>query len=135
MTESYDGHSDVCDTYDWKPINVAWSRQAHYDGLPSERQRAASLNEWAALDRLRRLNKEAAAGQPVISAGAVAVSFIVRVARSLGFSGLVGQTIFRLELGKDDKVVNEEAVLTDLNERIRDARVLQDGAVYPPPDR
>lgn len=38
--------------------------------------------------------------------------------------------MFRLELGKDDKVVNEEALLTDLNERIRDVRVFQDGAVY-----
>jgi len=44
--------------------------------------------------------------------------------------GLAGQAIFRLELGKDDKVVNEEALLTDLNERIRDVRVFQDGAVY-----
>jgi len=44
--------------------------------------------------------------------------------------GLSGQAIFRLELGKDDKVVNEEALLTDLNERIRDVRVFPDGAVY-----
>jgi aldose sugar dehydrogenase len=44
--------------------------------------------------------------------------------------GLSGQAIFRLELGKDDKVVNEEALLVDLNERIRDVRVFQDGAVY-----
>ena len=44
--------------------------------------------------------------------------------------GLAGQAIFRLELGKDDKVVNEEALLTDLNQRIRDVRVFQDGAVY-----
>jgi glucose/arabinose dehydrogenase len=43
---------------------------------------------------------------------------------------LRGQAIFRLELGKDDKVVNEEALLADLNERIRDVRVFQDGAVY-----
>ncbi len=43
---------------------------------------------------------------------------------------LSGQAIFRLELGKDDKVVNEEPLLTDLNERIRDVRVFQDGAVY-----
>ena len=43
---------------------------------------------------------------------------------------LAGQAIFRLELGKDDKVVNEEALLRDLNERIRDVRVFQDGAVY-----
>ena len=33
-------------------------------------------------------------------------------------------------MGKDDKVVNEEALLTDLNERIRDVRVFPDGAVY-----
>ena len=44
--------------------------------------------------------------------------------------GLAGQAIFRLELGKDDKVVNEEALLADLNERIRDVRVFHDGAVY-----
>ena len=44
--------------------------------------------------------------------------------------GLAGQAVYRLELGKDDKVVNEEALLTDLNERIRDVRVFPDGAVY-----
>ena len=44
--------------------------------------------------------------------------------------GLTGQAIFRLELGKDDKVVNEEALLTDVNARIRDVRVFNDGAVY-----
>jgi len=44
--------------------------------------------------------------------------------------GLRGQALFRLELGKDDKVVNEEALLSDLDERIRDVRVFQDGAVY-----
>jgi aldose sugar dehydrogenase len=43
---------------------------------------------------------------------------------------LSGQAIFRLELGKDDKVVNEEPLLTDLGARIRDVRVFQDGAVY-----
>ena len=31
---------------------------------------------------------------------------------------------------RDDKVVNEEPLLTDLNQRIRDVRVFQDGAVY-----
>src|SRR5438445_4803081 len=44
--------------------------------------------------------------------------------------GLAGQAIFRLELDKDDKVVNEEPLLTDLNQRIRDVRIFQDGAVY-----
>jgi glucose/arabinose dehydrogenase len=44
--------------------------------------------------------------------------------------GLAGRAIFRLELGQDDKVVNEEPLLTDLDERIRDVRVFQDGAVY-----
>ena len=44
--------------------------------------------------------------------------------------GLTGQAIFRLEVGKDDKVVNEEALLTDVNARIRDVRVFNDGAVY-----
>jgi glucose/arabinose dehydrogenase len=43
---------------------------------------------------------------------------------------LAGQAIFRLELDKNDKVVNEEPVLMDLNQRIRDVRVFQDGAVY-----
>jgi len=43
---------------------------------------------------------------------------------------LAGRAILRLELGKDDKVVNEEPLLRDLNERIRDVRVFQDGAVY-----
>ena len=43
---------------------------------------------------------------------------------------LSGQAIFRLELGKDDKVVNEEPLLIDLRARIRDVRVFQDGAVY-----
>ena len=44
--------------------------------------------------------------------------------------GLSGQAVFRLELGKDDKVVNEEPLLTELGSRIRDVRVFQDGAVY-----
>jgi glucose/arabinose dehydrogenase len=43
---------------------------------------------------------------------------------------LSGQAIFRLELGKDDKVVNEEPLLMDLGARIRDVRVFTDGAVY-----
>jgi glucose/arabinose dehydrogenase len=43
---------------------------------------------------------------------------------------LSGQAVFRLELGKDDKVVNEEPLLMDLGARIRDVRVFQDGAVY-----
>jgi glucose/arabinose dehydrogenase len=49
---------------------------------------------------------------------------------SVLIGGLAGQAIFRLELGKDDKVVNEEALLADMNERFRDLRVFQDGAVY-----
>ena len=44
--------------------------------------------------------------------------------------GLNGRALFRLQLGADDKVVNEEALLVDLNERIRDVRVFPDGAVY-----
>ena len=44
--------------------------------------------------------------------------------------GMTGRALFRLELGKDDRVVNEEALLVDLNERIRDVRVFPDGAVY-----
>jgi len=38
--------------------------------------------------------------------------------------------LFRLELGKDDKVVNEEPLLMDLGARIRDVQVFPDGAVY-----
>jgi glucose/arabinose dehydrogenase len=44
--------------------------------------------------------------------------------------GLGGRALFRLEVGKDDRVVNEEALLVDVSERIRDVRVFQDGAVY-----
>lgn len=43
---------------------------------------------------------------------------------------LAGQALFRLELGKDDKVVNEEPLLMDLGARIRDVQVFSDGAVY-----
>jgi glucose/arabinose dehydrogenase len=43
---------------------------------------------------------------------------------------LAAQNLFRLELSKDDKVVNEEPLLTSLNQRIRDVRVFNDGAVY-----
>ncbi len=49
---------------------------------------------------------------------------------SVLIGGLAGQAIYRLELGKDDKVVNEEALLADMNERFRDVRVFPDGAVY-----
>ena len=49
---------------------------------------------------------------------------------SVLIGALAGKALFRLELGKDDKVVNEEALLADLNERIRDVRVFPDGAVY-----
>ena len=44
--------------------------------------------------------------------------------------GLCSQPLVRLELGKDDKVVNEEALLTDGDQRIREVRVFADGAVY-----
>ena len=43
---------------------------------------------------------------------------------------LGGQALFRLELDKNDKVVNEEPLLMDLGARIRDVKVLPDGAVY-----
>lgn len=49
--------------------------------------------------------------------------------------GMASMALWRLELGKDDKVVNEEPLLTDLNERIRDVRVFGDGAVYVLTDR
>jgi glucose/arabinose dehydrogenase len=44
--------------------------------------------------------------------------------------GLRSQALFRLELGKDDKVINEVGLLTDIDLRIRDVRVFADGAVY-----
>lgn len=44
--------------------------------------------------------------------------------------GLTSQSLERVELGKDDKVVNEEPLLIDLKQRIRDVRVFKDGAVY-----
>jgi glucose/arabinose dehydrogenase len=50
--------------------------------------------------------------------------------KSVLIGGLAGRALFRLELGSDDKVVNEEALLADMNERIRDVRVFPDGAVY-----
>jgi glucose/arabinose dehydrogenase len=49
---------------------------------------------------------------------------------SVLIGGLAGRAIFRLELSKDDKVVNEEALLVEMKERIRDVRVFHDGAVY-----
>ncbi|HUO23366.1 MAG TPA: PQQ-dependent sugar dehydrogenase [Caulobacteraceae bacterium] len=50
--------------------------------------------------------------------------------RSVLIGGLRSQVLIRLELGKDDKVVNEEALLTEVDKRIRDVRVFPDGAVY-----
>jgi glucose/arabinose dehydrogenase len=44
--------------------------------------------------------------------------------------GLTSQSLERLTLGKDDKVVNEEPLLADLHQRIRDVRVGKDGTVY-----
>jgi len=41
-----------------------------------------------------------------------------------------GDGHFPSRAGQDDKVVNEEPLLTDLDQRIRDVRVFQDGAVY-----
>ena len=43
---------------------------------------------------------------------------------------LAGQALFRLELDKNDKVVNEEPLLMDLGARIRDVQVFPDGAIY-----
>jgi glucose/arabinose dehydrogenase len=43
---------------------------------------------------------------------------------------LAGQALFRLELDKNDTVVNEEPLLMDLNARIRDVQVFPDGAIY-----
>ena len=39
---------------------------------------------------------------------------------SVVVSGLAGQAIFRVELGNDDKVVNEEPLLTESHSAIRD---------------
>jgi glucose/arabinose dehydrogenase len=50
--------------------------------------------------------------------------------KSVLVGSLAAQYLSRLELSKDDKVVNEESLLTDLNQRIRDVRVFKDGAVY-----
>jgi glucose/arabinose dehydrogenase len=44
--------------------------------------------------------------------------------------GLRSQALFRLEIGKDDRVVNEEGLLIDVDQRIRDVRVFADGALY-----
>ena len=49
---------------------------------------------------------------------------------SVFVGALAGQSLLRLDLGKDDKVKNEEPLLTDLNQRIRDVRVFRDGAIY-----
>ena len=48
---------------------------------------------------------------------------------SIFIGGLRGMLLDRLTLS-DDKVVAEEALLTDLHTRIRDVRVGPDGAVY-----
>jgi glucose/arabinose dehydrogenase len=50
--------------------------------------------------------------------------------KSVLVGGLRGQALFRLELDKDDKVVNEEGLLLEIDQRIRDVRVFADGAVY-----
>jgi glucose/arabinose dehydrogenase len=48
---------------------------------------------------------------------------------SLFVGGLRGLGVYRLEM-KNDKIVAEEPMLTDLKQRIRDVRVSPDGAVY-----
>jgi aldose sugar dehydrogenase len=48
---------------------------------------------------------------------------------SIFVGGLAGKVLERLTL-KDNKVVAEEPLLTELNARIRDVRVGPDGAVY-----
>jgi glucose/arabinose dehydrogenase len=50
--------------------------------------------------------------------------------RSVLVGGLRSQALIRLELGKDDKVVNEEGLLVEVDKRIRDVRAFPDGAVY-----
>jgi glucose/arabinose dehydrogenase len=49
---------------------------------------------------------------------------------SVFLGALAGTSLIRLELSKDDKVVNEEPFLTDINQRIRDVREGKDGALY-----
>jgi glucose/arabinose dehydrogenase len=70
---------------------------------------------------------------PVIAPGGLAFyhgNLFPQWKSSVLVAGLAGQALFRLELGKEDKVVNEEPLVMDLNSRIRDVRVFQDGAVY-----
>jgi len=49
---------------------------------------------------------------------------------SLFVSALRGKMLDRLTLSADDKVVSEEPLLTELDQRIRDVRVGPDGALY-----
>ena len=68
---------------------------------------------------------------PVIAPGALAFYKGNRFPQwktSALVGALAGQALFRLELGKDDQVINEEPLLTDLNARIRDVQVFADGA-------
>ena len=70
---------------------------------------------------------------PVIAASSLAFyqgNLFPQWKTSVLVGGVAGRAVFRLELSKDDKVVNEEALLVDLKERIRDVRVFPDGAVY-----
>ena len=49
---------------------------------------------------------------------------------SVFVGALAAHSLLRLEFGADDKVKNEEPLLTDLDQRIRDVRVFGDGVVY-----
>jgi glucose/arabinose dehydrogenase len=44
--------------------------------------------------------------------------------------GLRGGLLDRLKISADDKVIEEEPLLTELNSRIRDVRVGPEGALY-----
>jgi len=69
---------------------------------------------------------------PVIASSGLAFyhgSLFPEWKNSLFVGGLRGMLLDRLTL-RDDKVVAEEALLTDLHSRIRDVRVGPDGAVY-----
>ncbi len=69
---------------------------------------------------------------PVIATGSLAFyrgSLFPQWKDSLFVSGLRGLGVYRLEM-KKDRIVAEEPMLTDLKQRIRDARVGPDGALY-----
>ena len=109
-----------------KGKNYGWPVIVHGINYPGTKIGAAIV-EQAGLEQPRYY------WDPVIGPGGLAFyqgKLFPQWTSSVLVAGLAGQAIFRLELGKDDKVVNEEPLLMDLNARIRDVRVFGDGAVY-----